>query len=109
MTLNVFLYDNYVGTLSNNKDKGLVFRYDKEYISKNNLPLSLSLPLRETEYYADECLSYFSGLLLEGNRIQRIADYNHVSVTNIVRLLKILGRECAGAVSFYDKDNFSIE
>ena len=48
MTLNVFISNNYVGTLSTTANRGIVFQYDKDYIKRNDIPLSrlpmLNLP-----------------------------------------------------------------
>lgn len=105
MELKVYLFDKLAGTLKTTSEKGIVFIYDSKYLSEKNIPLSISLPLREKEFTQKECLPYFIGLLPEGNIKRRIAQNLHVSELSTVKLLEALGGECAGTVSFYPEDS----
>ena len=109
MTLYVFLFDQFVGTLSTTPNRGIVFQYDLEYLNNGNMPLSLSLPLREEEYSQAECLPYFSGLLPEGDVRTQVSNYFHVSETSTMKLLALLGGECSGTVTFFNKDDIDVE
>jgi len=60
----VFYNNDLAGYISETKD-GYVFEYDKEFIKKN-IPISISLPLREEPYKSKELFSFFKGLLPEG-------------------------------------------
>lgn len=101
MTLSVYLHDRICGHLLTTGDRGVVFRYDGDYLSSQNAQvLSMSLPLRESEFLQKECLPYFSGLLPEGEIKRQISSYLHVSESSTVKLLEALGGECAGTVVF---------
>lgn len=82
-----------------------MFCYDENYLcSSNAQALSISLPLGEDEFQQKECLPYFSGLLPEGEIKRKISSYLHVSESSTVRLLEVLGGECAGTVVFNSED-----
>lgn len=109
MELNVYLFDSLAGILKTTSDRGTVFTYDSKYLDGKNIPLSISLPLREKEFTQKECIPYFVGLLPEGTVKQRIAQDLHVSELSTVKLLVALGGECAGTVSFYSSENQNIK
>ena len=46
-------------------NQGYIFQYDQEFLKKN-IPISVSLPLREEPYKAPELFPFFKGLLPEG-------------------------------------------
>lgn len=60
----VFFNMDLAGYISETKD-GYLFKYDKDFL-KNNMPISVSLPLREEPYESKELFSFFKGLLPEG-------------------------------------------
>lgn len=105
MTLRVYLHDRLCGRLLTTDDRGIVFRYDEDYLSfQDAQALSMSLPLREREFSQKECLPYFSGLLPEGEIKRQISSCLHVSESSTVKLLEALGGECAGTVVFNSED-----
>ena len=105
MELKVYLLDKCVGSLSTTADRGIVFKYDDEYVNQNGSPLSLSLPLQKEEFSQRQCLPYFSGLLPEGSIKNRISTYLHISETSTIKFLEALGGECSGTVSFYNPES----
>ena len=60
----VFFNEDLAGDISETKD-GYLFEYDKDFLKKN-MPISISLPLREEPYESKELFSFFKGLLPEG-------------------------------------------
>ncbi len=60
----VFYNKDLAGYVSETKD-GYIFEYNKEFLKKN-IPISISLPLREEPYESKELPSFFRGLLPEG-------------------------------------------
>ena len=60
----VFFNKDLAGDISETKD-GYFFKYDKDFLKKN-IPISVSLPLREKPYESKELFSFFKGLLPEG-------------------------------------------
>ena len=60
----VFFNKDLAGDISETKD-GYLFEYDKDFLKKN-MPVSISLPLREEPYESKELFPFFKGLLPEG-------------------------------------------
>ena len=60
----VFYNKDLAGYITETKE-GYIFVYDKEFIKKN-IPISMSLPIREEPYVSKELFSFFKGLLPEG-------------------------------------------
>ncbi len=60
----VFFNKDLAGYISETKD-GYIFQYDKEFLKKN-IPVAISLPLREEPYESKELFTFFKGLLPEG-------------------------------------------
>lgn len=99
--LDVYLHGVYAGQLIQNDVGKLLFTYDASYVAKEQLALSLSLPLRLETYEGDVPKAFFSGLLPEDILCHRLAKYLGVSERNPFALLEAIGGECAGALSFY--------
>lgn len=94
MILNVSYGIRKCGILSSTENRGIVFKYDDEYLSDASAKLvSLSLPLKSEEYNQKECLPFFSGLIPEEYTRKRVADYLHVSELSIMKLLEAIGQE----------------
>lgn len=110
-TLTVRLNKKFVGYLEQDIKGKFVFTYSKNC----NLPLSISLPVREAPYYDEECRGFFEGLLPEGEIIRaNIGKKYGINPKNEFSLLKAIGYDCAGAISFTeyeenpsdDEDNY---
>ena len=99
--LDVFLNENKIGTLLT--DNGVMsFAYDTEFIrTPGAYPLSKNLPLTEDVFTDPEVESFFSNLLPDERIRNTVAMILYVSPGNTFRLLKEIGADCAGAVSFY--------
>ena len=99
--LDVFLNEDKIGTLST--DNGVMsFAYDADYLNTPGAyPLSKNLPLRDLVFTDPEVESFFSNLLPDERIRNTVAMILHVSPGNTFRLLKEIGADCAGAVSFY--------
>ena len=99
--LHVFLNTARIGTLT--QDNGaLSFAYSPEYLrSPDAYPLSQNLPLTG-EVFRDPAVENFFSNLLPDERIRAmVAMILHVSGGNTFGMLKRIGADCAGAVSFY--------
>ena len=100
-TLTVYFNNICIGTLSLSDGK-LSFNYLPTYTSdNNNPPLSMSLPLQNEAFGHELTFAYFSGLLPDEPLRSRLAKHLHISSKNTFALLKAIGGECAGSVSFY--------
>ena len=60
----VYYKKEVAGTIAETNE-GYVFQYNKNFL-KRNIPISVSLPLREEPYQSKELFSFFKGLLPEG-------------------------------------------
>ena len=60
----VYFKDDLAGYLLETNE-GYIFQYDPKFLKKN-IPISISLPLREEPYKSAELFSFFKGLLPEG-------------------------------------------
>ncbi|MBL8687990.1 MAG: HipA domain-containing protein [Rhodospirillaceae bacterium] len=94
-----------VGVLAANSGIGefadgpIFFAYDAFYLaSKEPMPLSISMPLREEPYYR-EGIAFFENLLPEGSRLQTISRMRGVDPSDTLGLLGEIGLDCPGAIS----------
>jgi len=101
-SLNVFLKQDLVGDLEQDKDGALHFRYAEGWLnSKPAIPLSTSLPLQKERFGRKLCRPFFAGLLPELTNRELIAKAFGVSDKNDFAILEKIGAECAGAVSLF--------
>jgi len=105
MKLNVFRGSVKVGSLDISENEPFYgFTYDSGYLaSPSALPLSLSLPLTQSRYHGIEAQPYFEGLLPEGEARDAIARRLGISRRSSAKLLRALGRDCAGDISILDE------
>lgn len=104
--LDVYLeqFDEPVGALVGHEDYTLHFYYAPAYIGlEDALPLSLRMPLSQPEYADYACRAFFQNLLMEGRRLDQLADKEGLDRDNIAGLLSHLGQECPGAISIVPK------
>lgn len=99
--LDVYLCDDFVGTLLQDDSGDLEFAYDQDYLAATAHGISLSLPLTQKRHKGKIVKAFFSGLLPEESVRERLAGYLGVSETNPFALLEIVGGDCAGALAFY--------
>lgn len=100
-----------MGELVQSKGGQNWFRYAKSWLSDETAtPISLSMPLRTTEYKSKIVDRYLWGLLPDDPYVlSRWATVFHVSQGNPFGFLRNVGRDVAGAVSFVpagEKDTF---
>jgi serine/threonine-protein kinase HipA len=102
--LNVYLNDMLIGYLLTDAGS-MSFRYTPEYATKEDAPaLSVALPVQQELYLDTSTRPFFSGLLPDEGLKKRVARLLHVSDKNPFAMLAQIGRECAGAISFYPPD-----
>jgi len=100
--LNIFFNQTLVGIL-NLDDKGLwSFSYSGNWLEFSDaFPLSISLPLQKDIFPDHKAKSFFANLLPESAVRSLIARRLGVSEKNDFVLLKLLGGECAGAITLF--------
>jgi serine/threonine-protein kinase HipA len=100
--LSVRLHGIPVGTLKQTRDGKLRF----EYLEDATRAVSLSMPLNQRRYGNIPCETYFGGLLPESVSARRaIARKFDVNPRNTFSLLRVIGCDCAGAISFQATDD----
>jgi serine/threonine-protein kinase HipA len=68
--------------------------------------ISLSMPVNGTIYDDRQCEAFFGGLLPEKQRARElIARRFNADAENTFSLLRVIGHECAGAISLHDPNN----
>jgi len=103
--LHVYLNQNLAGLLVQNDGGQLEFTYLPDYASYSEaIPLSHSLPLRPEMFVAKECRGFFSGILPEETNRDIIAKNLGITAKNDYSMLKEIGGECAGAVTFLSEE-----
>lgn len=94
-----------VGSISGESEFTAVFSYSPDYVrSRDSMPISASLPLREEAFNPGQTRSFFEGLLPEGFMRRAIARNNRVDADDYLSLLGMLGSECPGAISIRAED-----
>jgi serine/threonine-protein kinase HipA len=104
-TLHVYLNRKKAGLLHQNDDGQLEFTYAPAFLNDPKaIPLSHSLPLRPETFAAKECRGFFSGLLPEEENREMVAKNLGITARNDFSMLREIGGESAGAVSFLTQE-----
>lgn len=98
--LSVWMNGERVGTWVVHPAKPDEFRYTPEWLAADGArPISLSMPLRPTEYEGATVTAYFDNLLPDSRRIrERIQRHFGASSSGAFDLLAEIGRDCVGAI-----------
>ena len=103
--LTVYLNESAVGQLFLDNSGQMKFSYAKDWLNTPDAtPLSCSLPLTEEIFSQKQCQGYFAGILPEESNRKAIAQLFGISLQNDYAMLKEIGGECAGAVSFLPQE-----
>lgn len=95
----VYKKDKLVGWIWEDQN-GFTFKYAQEYLqSKNDGPVSRTLPLREQEYTDTNMLPFFDGLIPEGWLLQIAIDNWKLNPRDRMSLLLHLCKDCIGDIS----------
>lgn len=104
--LRVYLNNRMVGRLSREPGGGINFAYHEEWLAwPYALPVSLSLPLRETPYRGQPVAAVFENLLPDSDRQRRVvAEKVGARGIDAYSLLSQIGHDCVGALQFVGGD-----
>ncbi len=101
-TLDVYFRDDHCACLSEDKNGKLKFQYLDSWVENARMPVSLTLPLSKTAYGNSQIAAFVANYLPEGDDLRaRLERLLHVDATDDFGLLKAIGRESAGALSFW--------
>ena len=108
--LNVLLNNRLVGRLEKEPSGAIEFTYDDAWLGwENAMPVSLSLPLRETRFIGAPVVAVFENLLPDSTAVRtRVAERVGAEGTDSYSLLAKIGRDCVGALQFMP-DNEAID
>lgn len=100
--LRVHLNHRLVGHLLKEPSGAIGFRYDESWLGwEHALPVSLSLPLRETAYRGEPVAAVFENLLPDSDALRRrIAEKVGAGGTDAYSMLAAIGHDCVGALQF---------
>jgi len=100
--LSVRLNGNPVGTLQQRPSGNMIFKY----LNTPQQAISLGMPIQAAPYEHQKCEAFFGGLLPESESAKKaIGKQFHVSPNNTFALLKAIGYDCAGAISFHKEND----
>jgi len=104
--LRVYLNNRRVGTLSRARSGAIEFSYDADWLAWDHaLPVSLSLPLRETPYRGEPVSAVFENLLPDSDKLRRlVAEKVGARGVDAYSLLAKIGHDCIGALQFIAGD-----
>lgn len=106
---NVYLYDRFVGILSEEPGQLYKFAYDESFIDDPIHEISQTLPIRKEPYYSSSALHpYFDNLVAEGWLANAQAKALGVKSSNRLSLLLGFGHDCIGAISIGDPEEATI-
>ncbi|MDA3917587.1 MAG: type II toxin-antitoxin system HipA family toxin [Deltaproteobacteria bacterium] len=93
-----------VGTLDRHKKGRVVFQYSQDWIGKESLPVSLSLPCRKEKFAPAVSTAFFENLLPESNTRTVLAFNRRFDKKDTFAFLENFGEDCAGALSILPED-----
>lgn len=105
--LRVYLNNHRVGTLSREASGAVGFSYEADWLDwEHALPVSLSLPLRETPYRGEPVSAVFENLLPDSDKLRRlVAEKVGARGTDAYNMLAKIGHDCVGALQFIAGDD----
>lgn len=109
--LRVYLNNRLVGHLSKDPSGANGFAYDESWLEWDHaLPVSVSLPLRETPYGGEPVAAVFENLLPDSDALRRrVAEKVGARGIDAYSLLAAIGRDCVGALQFIAGDGAAID
>lgn len=105
--LRVHLNNRLVGFLNKETSGGIDFQYDQGWLEwEHALPISLSLPLRETTFRGEPVIAVFDNLLPDSDALRRrVAEKVGARGTDAFSMLTAIGHDCVGALQFIAGDD----
>jgi len=101
-TLEIYFRNTHCARLTENTDGTLQFQYLESWLEHGRVPVSLTLPLDQVIYAHEQVAPFVANLLPEGDDLRsRLERLLHVDKKDDFGLLGAIGRESAGALSFW--------
>ena len=98
--LAIYYEDSRVGRVGTDGSGRMTFRYLDQWLNKNGaFPLSVSMPLSETQFTDETIAPWLANLLPEGDQLRDLSKIFGVSVADPITILRRIGGDTAGAIS----------
>ena len=109
--LRVYLNNRLVGHLNKEASGAIYFQYDQSWLDWDHaLPISLSLPMRETVFRGEPVGAVFENLLPDSDALRRrVAERVGAHGTDAYSMLAVIGHDCVGALQFITGDDEAID
>jgi serine/threonine-protein kinase HipA len=109
--LRVYLNNRLVGHLLKEPSGAIGFQYDESWLGwEHAIPVSLSLPLRETAYRGEPVAAVFENLLPDSDALRRrVAEKVGARGTDAYSMLAAIGHDCVGALQFIAGEKDAID
>ena len=109
--LRVYLNNRLVGFLNKETSGAIDFWYDQSWLDwEHALPISLSLPLRETPFRGEPVIAVFDNLLPDSDALRRrVAEKVGARGTDAYSMLAAIGHDCVGALQFIAGDDAAMD
>lgn len=103
-TLEIYFRDSHCARLTQSPDGTLQFQYLDSWLKHGRVAVSLTLPLDQVIYSDKQVAPLVANLLPEGDDLRgRLEKLLHIDKKDNFGLLEAIGRESAGALSFWPK------
>jgi serine/threonine-protein kinase HipA len=98
----VLINNRLVGRLEKATSGAISFDYEQSWLDwENAIPVSLSMPLRESAYRGEQVTAVFENLLPDSLSLRRrVAEKVGAAGTDAYSMLAAIGRDCVGALQF---------
>lgn len=94
------IIDEQVAGILTETEEAYTFSYDKTYLDeKNRKPVSLTLPLQEEPFKADNLFPFFDGLIPEGWLLDIVQKNWKLNPRDRMGLLLATCKDCIGNIS----------
>ncbi len=109
--LRVYLNNRLVGHLLKEPSGAIGFQYDESWLGwAHAIPVSLSLPLRESTYRGEPVAAVFENLLPDSDALRRrVAEKVGARGTDAYSMLAAIGRDCVGALQFIAGEDEAVD
>ncbi len=109
-TLNVYFNNTHCARLTESANGSLEFQYLESWLAAGRSPVSLRLPVEEVVYEHVQVAPFVAAVLPEGEGLRsRLKQIFHGDAEYDFGLLSLIGRECAGALSFWPEDESPLD
>jgi serine/threonine-protein kinase HipA len=103
--LNVLLNREKVGTLIRKSSGQVSFEYSPSWVEGKAIPISFSMPIQLGSYSGSIVSSFFGNLLPDNDQVlERLAEKLGANSLEPVELLRLMGKDCVGALQFVPED-----